>query len=61
MATPFTPENIHQGDDDRWYHDGVDVTDRPVWFQCPEGHEYQFTLAEAVARRARCPECHPDQ
>jgi len=57
-GTPFTPENIHRGEDGRWYHDGVDVTDRPVWWLCPEGHEYQRSLAQVIARPG-CPDCPP--
>ncbi|MGY1653303.1 zinc-ribbon domain-containing protein [Geodermatophilus sp. SYSU D01119] len=56
-TTPFTPENIHQGDDGRWCHDGVDVTDRPVWWTCPQGHDYQRSIAGAIAAAGRCPGC----
>lgn len=56
-ATPFTPENIRQGGDRRWYHEGVDVTDRPVWWNCPRGHDYQRSIADAIAAAGRCPAC----
>lgn len=52
----FTPENILQGPSGRWYHDGVDVTDRPVWWLCPAGHSWQASLAEREAG-TECPRC----
>ncbi len=59
-TTPFTPEHIHRGEDGRWYHDGVDVTDRAVWSNCPAGHDYQRSIADAIARQGRCPDCGTD-
>lgn len=52
----FSPENILQGPDGRWYHDGIDVTDRPVWWLCPVGHSWQASLAAREAG-ADCPRC----
>lgn len=60
MPTPFTPENIHQGEDGRWYHDGVDVTDRLIWWRCKdEDHEpWEATLAQRTdPNDAGCPAC----
>ena len=59
MATPFTPEHILLGDDDRWYHDGVDVTDRPIWWLCRHGHEWQATLGLRTSPNdPGCPTCY---
>lgn len=60
MATPFTPENIACGNDGRFYHDGIDVTDRPVAWQCPQGHEWWATLAIRTSPDdPGCPGCNP--
>ncbi|WP_373070669.1 zinc-ribbon domain-containing protein [Gemmatimonas sp.] len=47
--TPFTPHNIYIGESARWFHDGVDVSDRLVWWRCQSGHEYQASIACRIA------------
>lgn len=62
MRTPFTPQNIIRGHDGRWYHDGVDVTDRPLWWLCPAGHEWQAPLAVRTGvHDPGCPTCWADR
>lgn len=56
--TPFTPANIVKGDDGRWYHDGEDVTDRPVWWKCGQGHSWEATIgARTSLDDVGCPTC----
>lgn len=58
MATPFVPENIYRGGDDRWYHDGVDVTDRPVRWRCPRGLSFRASLVLRTSPHdPGCPTC----
>ena len=58
MRTPFTPENILLGDDDRWYHDGFDVTEVPLWWHCHSGHHWQAPLAlRTRPDDVGCPTC----
>lgn len=58
MSTPFTPDNVIQGDDGRWYHDGVDVTDKLIAWRCRRGHSWQATLAQRTAPDdVGCPVC----
>lgn len=63
MPTAFTPENIVQFPSGRWYHDGLDVTDRQLWWRCALGHRWQDTLAARTGTHAGgCPTCaasHP--
>ena len=49
QATPFTPDNILAGDDGRWYHDGVDVTDLAIWWKCSSGHSWQASLGHRTS------------
>lgn len=60
-GTPFTPENVRQGEDGRWYHDGVEVTDRVVGWKCSEcGERYQEAIGTRIARGGTgCPLCQP--
>jgi hypothetical protein len=56
-STPFTPENI-ACIDGRFFHDGLDVTERPVAWLCAAGHSWWATLAHRTSRRdTGCPEC----
>ena len=59
MSTPFTPENIVEGPDGRWYHDDLDVTDHPLDWWCADGHTWMATLAARTAPGdAGCPTCY---
>jgi len=54
--TPFTPENIYGDGAGRWIHDGVDVSDRAVWWRCASGHSYQASIARRPEGDG-CPAC----
>lgn len=58
-STPFSPENILLIDG-RWFHDGVDVTERPVAWRCTFGHSWWETLAIRTSPQdTGCPHCPP--
>lgn len=58
QGTPFTPDHIFRGPDDRWYQDGRDVTDSPLWWQCTQGHQWQAPLAARTGGTdPGCPMC----
>lgn len=60
MPTPLSPENIYQGPDGRWYHDGTDVTDHPFAWRCAQGHAWEASLAiRTSANDPGCPTCNP--
>jgi hypothetical protein len=44
--TSFEPCNIFSDGRGRWFHDGIDVTDRLVWWRCPSGHQYQASISQ---------------
>ncbi|WP_344046982.1 zinc-ribbon domain-containing protein [Nocardioides panacihumi] len=61
MSTPFTPENIYGSADGRWYHDGRDVSDHLVWWQCTVGHSWQASLiVRTSSDDPGCPTCWAD-
>lgn len=55
---PFTPEHIFNDGTGRWWWNGTDVTDRQVWWLCPEGHSYIRAIGDRI-NGAGCSDCEP--
>lgn len=62
VRLPITPDNILSAPNGRWTWFGVDVTDNPFWWKCPDcKHTYQESIAVKIAaadcEEDTCPAC----